>query len=150
MASDKTVTPAPQATLMKLVLEGVLSRDLPWLLVGIRAAIALVAELLRLSSLAVAVGIYLLRATMPSVFIGGLLRWTMKKRAADADEANELRERGVLFGSGLVVGERLLGVGIAAYAVLMTRAPEGIRSAWAGALEPFVPLLPFGAIVWLL
>ena len=142
--------PAPQATLMKLVVEGVLSRDLPWLLVGIGAAIALVAELLHLPSLAFDVGIYLPVSTMPPVFLGGLLRFIMEKRAADADEANERRERGVLFGSGLVGGEGLLGVGIAAYAVLMTRAPEGIGSAWAGALEPFFPLLPFGALVWLL
>ncbi len=46
---------------------------------------------------------------------------------------------GVLFGSGLVGGEGLLGVGIAAYAVLMTRAPEGVGSGWAGVLEPFFP-----------
>ena len=142
--------PAPQATLMKLVVEGVLSRDLPWLLVGIGAAIALVAELLHLPSLAFAVGIYLPVSTMTPVFLGGLLRFIMEKRAADADEAKERRERGVLFGSGFVGGEGLLGVGIAAYAVLMTRAPEGIGSAWAGALEPFFPLLPFGALVWLL
>ncbi len=119
-------------------------------LVGIGAAIALVAELLHLPSLAFAVGIYLPVSTMTPVFLGGLLRFIMEKRAADADEANERRERGVLFGSGLVGGEGLLGVGIAAYAVLMTRAPEGIGSAWAGALEPFFPLLPFVALVWLL
>ena len=142
--------PAPQATLMKLVVEGVLARNLPWLLVGIGAAIALVAELLGLPSLAFAVGIYLPVATMTPVFIGGFLRWIMEKRAANTEEADERRERGVLFGSGLVGGEGLLGVGVAGYAVLMTRAPEGIGSAWAGAFEPFVPLLPFGFLVWLL
>ena len=49
----------------------------------------------------------------------------------------------VLFGSGLVGGEGLLGVGVAGYAVLMTRAPDG-------AFEPWVPILPFGFLVWLL
>ena len=142
--------PAPQATLMKLVVEGVLARNLPWLLVGIGAAIALAAELLGLPSLAFAVGIYLPVATMTPVFIGGFLRWIMEKRAANAEEANERRERGVLFGSGLVGGEGLLGVGVAGYAVLMTRAPEGIGSDWAGAFEPWVPILPFGLLVWLL
>ncbi|TDI48681.1 MAG: oligopeptide transporter, OPT family [Acidobacteria bacterium] len=142
--------PAPQATLMKLVVEGVLARNLPWLLVGIGAAIALGAELLGLPSLAFAVGIYLPVATMTPVFIGGFLRWIMEKRAANAEEANERRERGVLFGSGLVGGEGLLGVGVAGYAVLMTRAPEGFGSAWAGAFEPWVPILPFGFLVWLL
>ena len=142
--------PAPQAILMKLVVEGVLARNLPWLLVGIGAAIALVAELLGLPSLAFAVGIYLPVATMTPVFIGGFLRWIMEKRAANAEEVNERRERGVLFGSGLVGGEGLLGVGVAGYAVLMTRAPEGFGSSWAGGFEPFVPLLPFGFLVWLL
>ena len=78
--------PAPQAILMKLVVEGVLARNLPWLLVGIGAAIALVAELLGLPSLAFAVGIYLPVATMTPVFIGGFLRWIMEKRAANAEE----------------------------------------------------------------
>ena len=142
--------PAPQATLMMLVIEGVLSRDLPWLLVGIGAAIALVAELFRLPSLAFAVGIYLPVATMTPVFLGGFIRWIMERRAKSQEEANERRERGVLFGSGLVGGEGLLGVGIAAYAVLLTRAPQGFGSAWAGVLEPWFPILPFGLLVWLL
>jgi putative OPT family oligopeptide transporter len=142
--------PAPQATLMKLVIEGVLSRDLPWLLVGIGAGLALVAELVRLPSLAFAVGVYLPVSTMTPVFLGGLVRWIQERRAASDAERNERRERGVLFGSGLVGGEGLLGVGIAAYAVILTRAPAGIGSSWAGAFEPWVPLLPFGLLVWLL
>jgi hypothetical protein len=84
------------------------------------------------------------------VFVGGFLRWILEKRAGSQAEANERRERGVLFGSGLVGGEGLLGVGVAAYAVLLTRAPEGIGSTWAGALEPWFPLLPFACLVWLL
>jgi putative OPT family oligopeptide transporter len=142
--------PAPQATLMKLVIEGVLARDLPWLLVGIGAAIAAVAELFRLPSLAFAVGIYLPVSTMTPVFLGGLIRWVQERRASSDVERIARRERGVLFGSGLVGGEGLLGVGIAAYAVLTTRAPDGLGSAWAGPLEPFVPLLPFAVLVWLL
>ena len=142
--------PAPQATLMMLVVEGVLSRDLPWLLVGIGAAIALAAELFRLPSLAFAVGIYLPVATMTPVFLGGLIRFLLERRANDDEERIERRERGVLFGSGLVGGEGLLGVGIAGFAVLMTRAPEGVGSGWAGAFEPWFPLLPFGVLVWLL
>lgn len=142
--------PAPQATLMKLVIEGVLSRDLPWLLVGIGAAIAVVAELCGLPSLAFAVGIYLPVSTMTPVFLGGVIRWLQERRAANDTERNDRRERGVLFGSGLVGGEGLLGVGIAAYAVVSSRAPAGLGSTWAGALEPIVPLLPFAALVWLL
>ena len=62
-----------------------------------------------LPSLAFAVGIYLPVATMTPVFIGGFLRWIMEKRAANAEEVNERRERGVLFGSGLVGGKAFWG-----------------------------------------
>jgi putative OPT family oligopeptide transporter len=142
--------PAPQANMMKIVIEGVLSQDLPWILVGIGAVIAILAELARIPSLAFAVGIYLPLATMSPVFVGGFIRWIMERRAGDETERRNRRELGVLFGSGLVGGEGLLGVGIAAYAVLTTRAPAGIGSEWAGALEPWVPILPFGFLVWML
>jgi putative OPT family oligopeptide transporter len=142
--------PAPQANMMKIVIEGVLGQDLPWLLVGIGAVIAILAELAGLPSLAFAVGIYLPLATMSPVFVGGLLRWMSEKRARDEDDRRERRERGILFGSGLVGGEGLLGVGIATYAVVTTRAPAGIGADWAGALAPWVPILPFGFLVWML
>ena len=142
--------PAPQANMMMIVIEGVLGQDLPWLLVGIGAVISILAELAGLPSLAFAVGIYLPLATMSPVFVGGLLRWMSEKRARDEDDRRERRERGILFGSGLVGGEGLLGVGIAAYAVLTTSAPAGIGGDWAGALAPWVPILPFGFLVWML
>lgn len=105
--------PAPQATLMKLVIEGVLQAKLPWVFVGIGVAIALVAELARIPSLPFAVGLYLPVSTMVPVFLGGGLRWLMQRQARSEEERNERRERGVLFGSGLVGGEGLCGVVIA-------------------------------------
>jgi len=105
--------PAPQATLMKLVIEGVLEAKLPWILVGIGAGIALATELCRLPSLPLAVGVYLPVSTMATVFAGGLLRWVMERRAASQEERLRRREQGVLFGSGLVGGEGVLGVMVA-------------------------------------
>jgi len=105
--------PAPQATLMKLVIEGVLDAQLPWILVGIGVSIALVAELMRIPSLPFAVGVYLPVSTMATVFAGGLLRWVMEKLARGDKERNQRREQGVLFGSGLVGGEGVLGVAVA-------------------------------------
>lgn len=105
--------PAPQATLMKLVIEGVLQAKLPWMFVGIGVAIALMAEALRIPSLPFAVGVYLPVTTMVPVFLGGSLRWFVQRRAKSDTERNQRRERGVLFGSGLVGGEGLLGVAIA-------------------------------------
>ena len=105
--------PAPQATLMKLVIEGVLQAKLPWILVGIGVAIALAAELVRIPSLPFAVGVYLPVSTMVPVFLGGALRWIMQRGARSERVRNLRRESGVLFGSGLVGGEGLLGVVIA-------------------------------------
>ena len=105
--------PAPQATLMKLVIEGVLEAKLPWALVGIGVGIAVAAELARLPSLPLAVGVYLPVSTMATVFAGGLLRWWMERRAATEEERLRRREQGVLFGSGLVGGEGVLGVLVA-------------------------------------
>ena len=105
--------PAPQATLMKVVIEGVLLQKLPWMLVGIGVGVALVAQACRIPPLPFAVGLYLPVSTMMPVFLGGALRWWMLSRARNEEEKNERRERGVLFGSGLVGGWGLLGVGIA-------------------------------------
>jgi hypothetical protein len=98
---------------MKLVIEGVLQAKLPWMFVGIGIAIALAAELIRIPSLPFAVGLHLPVSTMVPVFLGGGLRWLMQRRATSDDDKNERRERGVLFGSGLVGGEGLCGVVIA-------------------------------------
>ncbi len=124
--------PAPQATLMKIVIEGVLEQSLPWGLVGIGVVIAVVAELFRIPSLAFAVGVYLPVSTMVPVFLGGCMRHLAEKGAGEGDAAS-VRERGVLFGSGLVGGEGLLGVAIALVAVFLGRAPASVGHEWAGA-----------------
>jgi uncharacterized oligopeptide transporter (OPT) family protein len=105
--------PAPQATLMKLVIEGVLDAKLPWVLVGMGVCIAVAAELMRLPSLPLAVGVYLPVSTMATVFAGGLLRWLMERRAQGKEQRQRRTEQGVLFGSGLVGGEGVLGVAVA-------------------------------------
>ncbi len=141
--------PAPQATLMRLVIDGVLEQSLPWLLVGIGAVIALVAEACKLPSLAFAVGVYLPVSTMVPVFFGGVLRWWLERSAANESDREARREAGVLFGSGLVGGEGLLGVGVAFMAGWSARRglePWSIGSEWAGAMTPW---LTFGAFVLL-
>lgn len=139
--------PAPQATLMKLVIDGVLEQELPWILVGIGAAVALACELLRIPSLPFAVGVYLPVATMTPIFLGGLVRMGMERRARSPQEATARREQGVLLGSGFVGGEGLLGVGIAGVAFLTGRRPEGIGYDWMGGVAPWAGLLLFGLLV---
>lgn len=123
--------PAPQATLMKLVIDGVIDQSLPWGLVGLGAGIALLAELLRVPSLPFAVGVYLPLSTMTPIFLGGLLRWLMT-RNQPAAEAESRIDRGVLLGSGFVGGEGLLGVALAGAAFALGHKPEGLGYAWAG------------------
>lgn len=137
--------PAPQATLMKLVIDGVLQASLPWVLVGIGVVIALVAEILRIPSLPFAVGVYLPVSTMVTVFLGGLLRMGMERSSGSLDKASSRRERGVLFGSGLVGGEGLMGVGIATVAFSAGAAPEGIGYDWAKPVACLVRFRPSGA-----
>jgi len=124
--------PAPQATLMKLVIDGVLDQNLPWGLVGIGVAIAVVAELLRIPSLPFAVGVYLPVATMTPIFLGGMLKLWLEKRAANHNEAIDRRDKGVLLGSGFVGGEGLLGVAIAGAAFIQGARPAGFGVDWLG------------------
>ena len=102
--------PAPQATLMKTVIEGVLSGALPWGLVGIGGALAVCALIAGLPGLSFAVGIYLPLSTLAPLFVGGIVRRIVeRKRTANATES----DAGVLAASGMIAGEGLAGVLIA-------------------------------------
>jgi putative OPT family oligopeptide transporter len=144
-----TELPAPQATLMKLVIEGVLDKMLPWTLVAIGIGIALVALALRLPVLAFAVGVYLPVATMVPIFLGGMLRLAAERTSRSHDQRAARIERGTLLGSGLVAGEGLVGVAIAGVAFYLARSPAGLGSAWAGAGAQWISLAAFAALaVW--
>lgn len=140
--------PAPQATLMKVVIEGVLQNALPWTLVAIGVLIALSAEASGIPSLAFAVGVYLPLSTFTPLFLGGILRKFLEKRADNDEEKSDTRERGILLGSGLVGGEGLLGIGIAAAAFIRGASPMGVGYDWAGPLAPFFSLLLFTALIY--
>ena len=140
--------PAPQATLMKLVIDGVIDQSLPWNLVLLGAGIAIACEFLRIPSLPFAVGVYLPVSTMTPVFVGGLVRWWMESRSANEEQRQARRERGILLGSGFVGGEGLLGVAIAAVTLALGSRPGGIGLDWAGgpAMEAALGLLAFGLL----
>jgi len=149
-----TELPAPQATLMKLVIDGVLDQSLPWGLVAAGVGIAVGCELLKIPSLPFAVGVYLPVSTMTPVFLGGLLRWWAERSARGPDEAGDRRERGILLGSGFVGGEGLLGVGIAGAAFVLGRRPLGLGTGWLGGetaamLAGFTAFMAFAAWFYL-
>jgi putative OPT family oligopeptide transporter len=135
--------PAPQATLMKLVIEGVLDQTLPWTLVGIGAAITLVAAAFRLPALAFAVGVYLPVAAMVPIFLGGMIRWGTDR----GKNAQARADQGVLLGSGLVGGEGLVGLVIAGVAVYLGRAPAGFGTDWAGSFATAAGVIAFAALI---
>lgn len=140
--------PAPQATLMKVVIEGVLQNELPWTLVAIGVAIALICELFKIPSLPFAVGVYLPLSTFTPLFVGGMLRMFIEKKAKNKEDKDAKRERGILLGSGLVGGEGLMGIGIAAVAFTQGKAPSGLGTGWAGEWIIWVALAAFAGLVW--
>jgi len=110
--------PAPQATLMKTVIDGVLTGSLPWGLVGTGAAFSLGAMLAGLPGLAFAVGIYLPLGSLTPIFLGGCIRALVeKKRKGKKIEGDP----GILAASGLIAGEGLAGVAIALMVAVQTR-----------------------------
>ncbi len=105
--------PAPQATLMKTIVEGVLSGKLPWGLVLSGAGLSIGAILCGVSGLAFAIGVYLPLASMAPIYLGGLVR-ALCERGLAAGEKKSEADPGILAASGLVAGEGLAGVLVAA------------------------------------
>jgi putative OPT family oligopeptide transporter len=102
--------PAPQATLMKTIVEGVLSGSLPWDLVLTGAGLSIGAMLCGVSGLAFAIGVYLPIGAMAPLYVGGCVRALADRRGEVAEGTSD---PGVLAASGLVAGEGLAGVVIA-------------------------------------
>jgi putative OPT family oligopeptide transporter len=109
--------PAPQAMLMKTIIEGVLAGNLPWGLVGSGAGIALSAILCGVNGLAFAIGVYLPLASMLPIYVGGCVRAAVDRAGSGAagEKAAE-GNPGILAASGFVAGEGLAGVLIAVLA----------------------------------
>ncbi|MBN2566002.1 MAG: oligopeptide transporter, OPT family [Candidatus Eisenbacteria bacterium] len=105
--------PAPQAVLMSMVVRGVLEMSLPWTLVFIGVFIAACIELLGIPSLPFSVGLYLpIRLSTP-IMVGGLVR-LFTERTRDPEVLHGRREKGVLYGSGLIAGGGVMGILVAA------------------------------------
>jgi len=117
--------PAPQATLMKTVIEGVLAADLPWGLVAMGAVFALIVQLLGIPALPFAVGMYLPLSSTTPIFVGGVVSHFVERKG-EQKEISSRREKGVLLSSGLIAGEGMLGVVIAAYAFIVGSKPAGV------------------------
>jgi putative OPT family oligopeptide transporter len=123
--------PAPQATLMKTIIEGVLAGALPWGLVLSGAGLAVTAVLCSVSPLAFAIGVYLPLATMAAIFVGGCVR-ALTERGTKPGAKKEGADPGILAASGLVAGEGLAGV-VAAGLVAVQAVPRSMDPRIPGA-----------------
>lgn len=108
---------APQATLMKMIIEGVMENNLPWGLVFIGVCIAIVVEILGIPVLPFAIGVYLPVQLNACIMVGGLVRLAFDKMKKDEEEKKQITSDGILFCSGMIAGEGLVGILLALFAI---------------------------------
>lgn len=135
-----TELPAPQATLMKMIVEGVMGGNLPWGLVGIGAFIAIIVEILAIPVLPFAIGLYLPIHLSVPMMIGGGVRWFIEKRKK-GDEKKSAVENGILYSSGLIAGEGLVGILLAVFAIVKLPSGTTLGDAIGGFLPNMIPVL---------
>ncbi|SHJ78190.1 OPT family oligopeptide transporter [Tepidibacter formicigenes] len=144
--------PAPQATLMRLVIEGVMGGSLPWSLVFTGMGIGVAIELLGLPVLPIAIGLYLPIHLSTPIMVGGVIRGILDKKfakeggednIADNKEAKNIKDKidsGILYASGLIAGEGLIGILLAVFAVANLKVALGFDLGQIGALGFFALL----------
>jgi uncharacterized oligopeptide transporter (OPT) family protein len=136
--------PAPQAKLMATLVQGVMQGELPWRLMLLGTLLAGVAELIGISSLAFAIGLYLPVTTTSPLIIGGLIAWWQQRRQAASEPAT-------LFASGLIAGDALMGIGIAVLVVSGLDQHLALRSPTsAGFVEGVITVAAFALVGWAL
>jgi putative OPT family oligopeptide transporter len=139
--------PAPQATLMRTIVEGVLAGALPWGLVLSGGGLAIGAWLCGVSPLAFAIGVYLPLSTMAAIYVGGCVR-LLADRGRTA-ESKVSGDPGVLAASGLVAGEGLAGVLVAGL-VAAQMIPRSIAPRLSGLAGEMVAIGAVVLVCWLL
>ncbi|MBR5615105.1 MAG: oligopeptide transporter, OPT family [Clostridia bacterium] len=108
---------APQATLMKMIIEGVMDANLPWGLVFVGVFIAVVVEVVGIPVLPFAIGVYLPVHLNACIMVGGLVRLVMDKLKKEKEEKDAIVNDGILFCSGMIAGEGIVGIILAILAV---------------------------------
>jgi putative OPT family oligopeptide transporter len=158
---------APQAGLMAQLATGIVGGNMPWALIGIGIAFGLALVLIKSPSpMLIAVGMYLHLDTTAAIFVGGILAWLVsriiKRLSYGTEERLATENKGTLVASGLIAGEALMAVALAALYFLLPADPPGgvssIATAWLG-LDPagvldqwgaWLSLILFAVVVWAL
>jgi putative OPT family oligopeptide transporter len=143
--------PAPQATLMALVVKGVITGELPWNFVIIGIFLAAIVELIGIRSLPFAVGVYLPFYLTTPIMVGGVLRYITEKKF-EGSILKSKRENGILFSSGLIAGSALVGVGLALMASYSKTSTEMLEVGykWMGSFDSIASLIIFAGLALLL
>ncbi len=143
--------PAPQATLMKMIVQGIMTSQLPWTLVAIGVALALFCFLVNIPILAVALGIYLPIGLTAAVCAGGIIRNLVERRAKESVKDKAV-DKGILLASGIVAGDALVGILVGLFAALGTNIAFGVKlfpaMASSNLLALFMFLLLGGWMYW--
>ena len=110
--------PAAQATMMKMLVEGIMNEELPWAMILIGVFIAIVVEILKMPVMPFAVGMYLPFSLSAGIMAGGIVRIFVEKRKGTEAEKKARTDRGLLFTSGMIAGEGIIGILLAVFAVV--------------------------------
>lgn len=111
--------PAPQATMMKMLVEGIMNAELPWALILTGVFIAITIEIIGIPVMPFAVGMYLPFSLSTGIITGGLVRYFVEQRKnASKEKIKSNVENGILYTSGLIAGEGLMGIILAVFAAL--------------------------------
>ncbi|GAA0069664.1 oligopeptide transporter, OPT family [Clostridium sardiniense] len=138
--------PAPQATLMKMLADGIITGQIPWTLVFIGAFISIFCEMVGISILPVALGVYLPITLNATVLFGGVIRVLVEKRfkkPEDKDAQGEAVEKGVLTASGLVAGGAIMGIIVAIFTTVGVDIGFGANIIPAVTQSNWLPLIMF-------
>jgi uncharacterized oligopeptide transporter (OPT) family protein len=135
--------PAPQAKLMATIVRGVMEGQLPWKLLLLGAALALVTELVGVSSLAFAIGLYLPVTTSAPLIFGGLISWWVRRKSTDDAVWAKRDEKATLLASGMIAGDALTGIALAVVAVAGLAGSVALRRPGEGILEDLAAIVPF-------
>ena len=134
--------PAPQATMMKMIVEGVMNAQLPWALIIAGACVAVIVEILKIPVLPFAVGMYLPFSLNACIMVGGIIRAFVEKKKGLSDKQRKIAvDRGILYTSGMIAGEGLVGVLLAIFAVFKLDLNLGFSIGQLGAIVAFLVIV---------
>ena len=133
--------PAAQATMMKMLVEGIMNADLPWGLILTGVFIAIAVEILKVPVMPFAVGMYLPFSLSAGIMAGGAVRFIVERIKGTDAEKKARTDRGVLFTSGLIAGEGIVGILLAVLTVLEKDI------AFDAGLPQFMSLVIFAALL---